>query len=266
MLANKLRVTRVTWAVGFSALAYTFYYCFNSGEWIWLLGMYAYYKIVSLFSNNIALHRYFSHRAFKAKNKLTHYFLCFVSILVGQDTPILYASGHRHHHKYSDQEKDIHSPKTSSRFDLLIWSLRPSSWYVETKQVRIAKDLLGDKGALFVHRFYLPIWMAFSTLVYFIFGWKVLVFMVLPCIALNVIHMELFRITYLHRTFPGNYKNFNDTDEHSQNNIWLQAVDTGEGLHNNHHKYPNRYDQAVQPWEHDPSAVFIKYLLAKKET
>jgi stearoyl-CoA desaturase (delta-9 desaturase) len=266
MLANNLRVTRFTWAAGYAALIFTLYYCFTTGEWVWLLGTYAYYKVVSLFSNNIALHRYFSHRAFKPKNKLTHYFLCFVSILVGQDTPIFYASGHRHHHRYSDRTRDIHSPQNQNKFGLSIWSLRSTKWFAENKEVRVAKDLFSDNGAVFIHRFYLLVWAAFASLVYITLGWKVLVFLVLPCIALNSIHMGLFRITYLHQPFPGNYRNFDDTNDHSYNNIWLQALDTGEGLHNNHHKYPNKYDQAVQPWEHDPSAFFIKHFLAKKES
>ena len=56
-------------------------------------------------------------------------------------------------------------------------------------------------------------------------------------------------------------KNF-EVDDYSYNNKYLQLIDIGEGLHNNHHAYPNKYDQAYMPGEIDPAGwVINKFLI-----
>jgi stearoyl-CoA desaturase (delta-9 desaturase) len=54
-------------------------------------------------------HRYFSHRAFN-----TNRFWQFIFAVIGNSSvqrgPLWWAAHHRHHHRYADTEKDIHSP------------------------------------------------------------------------------------------------------------------------------------------------------------
>ena len=67
---------------------------------------------LSLFFQTFFLHRYASHKMFKM-NKITEK-ICFLLTFLTQGTSFLHPAGyammHRNHHKYSDTEKDPHSP------------------------------------------------------------------------------------------------------------------------------------------------------------
>jgi fatty-acid desaturase len=57
------------------------------------------------------------------------------------------------------------------------------------------------------------------------------------------------------------YRNF-DTPDTSRNNQWLDIIQAGEGLHNNHHAHPQLYDFAVKSGEFDFSAWVIEKYVA----
>ena len=54
-------------------------------------------------------HRYFSHRSYRLK-RVPQFVLAFVGTTAAQKGPLWWAAHHRAHHKYSDTERDIHSP------------------------------------------------------------------------------------------------------------------------------------------------------------
>ena len=56
-----------------------------------------------------SLHKYSSHKCFTAKNKLAEFFILFMGTIVSLGSNISWASTHRKHHLYSDQEGDPHS-------------------------------------------------------------------------------------------------------------------------------------------------------------
>ena len=64
--------------------------------------------VIRMFAITGIYHRYFSHRTFKT----TRWFQ-FLAALLGntcvQRGPLWWAAHHRHHHRYSDHELDIHS-------------------------------------------------------------------------------------------------------------------------------------------------------------
>ena len=69
--------------------------------------------------------------------------------------------------------------------------------------------------------------------------------------------MGVIRSALVHIKLPGSYKNFELADN-SWNNKWIHAFDLGEGLHNNHHKYPSRYNEACKPDEFDFAGWLVK--------
>jgi fatty-acid desaturase len=75
--------------------------------------------------------------------------------------------------------------------------------------------------------------------------------------------MGFVRSALTHIKLPGSYKNF-DIDDDSWNNKWLHAFDLGEGLHNNHHKYPGRYNEACMPGEFDFAGYLVEKLFVVK--
>jgi fatty-acid desaturase len=58
---------------------------------------------------SVCLHRYAAHAAFKC-GPVTHVCLALLGCLANQGGPIWWASQHRCHHKYCDEDRDPHSP------------------------------------------------------------------------------------------------------------------------------------------------------------
>ena len=187
---------RITVLISMVSLMGLFVYSYIYNDWMMFLWSYLYYKIVvGMFGNQIAQHRYFSHMGFQTTRPKEIFLYC-IALTTGID-PISYALGHRHHHKYSDTERDRHSP-------------------------------------------YNKVTDVFSPI---------------------LMHV-LFRAWSVHCKLPGSYTNF-DTNDRSWNNKFIQLLDWGEGLHNNHHRFPNRYNQAVMPNEVDPVGWLVKKLFVK---
>ena len=236
--------------LGLVSLLVLFYYSINYNSW-WLLFSFLYYKfVVGLLGNQIAQHRYFSHNSFKT-SKFKHKFLTWISLTTGISL-VLYASLHRYHHIHSDTDKDIHSPQHSFFKSLFIWSNN----FEVLKRVKPAIDLMRDPDILFVHKFGYYFLLGFIIVSLFV-DWRIPVFIILAGMGWNHLHMNVFRTTLVHLKLPGSYRNYDTTDQ-SWNNKIIQILDIGEGLHNNHHKYPNRYDQAVLPNEFDPAAWVVR--------
>ena len=221
--------------------------------WTWILASYIYYKIVvGLFGNQISQHRYFSHNSFET-TRVKKYFLYFISLSTGV-SPMVYALTHRHHHVHSDTEKDIHS--WSNSFKDIFSPLTLVSTY--KGPIKVARVL--DKELTVFYRWHIHFILAIVVILSLI-NWKLSVYIFLAGIGWNYLHMILFRVFLVHYKLPGSYKNF-DTSDNSWNNILIQILDFGEGLHNNHHAFPNRYDQAMKQGEFDPAGWLVKKLFA----
>ena len=54
-------------------------------------------------------HRYFSHRSYKL-GRVMQFVMAFGGATAAQKGPLWWAGHHRHHHRYSDTELDLHSP------------------------------------------------------------------------------------------------------------------------------------------------------------
>jgi len=59
---------------------------------------------------NVALHRYYSHQAFKT-TKFKERILLVSSIFTSLGSPAMWCSVHRMHHAHSDTAKDPHNPR-----------------------------------------------------------------------------------------------------------------------------------------------------------
>src|SRR4051812_21516678 len=63
-----------------------------------------------MFAITAGYHRYFAHRSYKM-NRFAQFLMGFLGCTAAQKGPLWWAANHRHHHRYSDQPTDIHSPK-----------------------------------------------------------------------------------------------------------------------------------------------------------
>src|SRR5262249_40156436 len=107
----------------------------------------------------VGLHRHFTHRSFR-----THPAVRLVLGVLGSMTaqgPLLYwVASHRRHHACSDRPGDPHSPNlhASGSRGLLLWlwhsHVRWMCWQEQSDWVHFARDILDDRLAFRLHRYY----------------------------------------------------------------------------------------------------------------
>jgi stearoyl-CoA desaturase (delta-9 desaturase) len=66
--------------------------------------------LVRMFGVTAGYHRYFSHRSFKT-GRVFQFLLAFLAQSTAQRGALWWAATHRHHHRHSDTEDDVHSPR-----------------------------------------------------------------------------------------------------------------------------------------------------------
>ena len=66
--------------------------------------------VIRMFGITGAYHRYFAHRAYKT-SRWFQFVLALFGTLAGQNGPLWWVGHHIHHHRYADQDDDIHSPR-----------------------------------------------------------------------------------------------------------------------------------------------------------
>lgn len=233
--------------------------------WWWVLAGFLYSKAISIFGTQIGLHRYFAHRSFKT-GPWGHIFLTYVSTLTAQSGPVVWSSIHNYHHQHSDTARDIHSPvKSSFWYVSLFWYTRPSLGGLQKIHqvvMQTPNAWIKDKHVAIAEKYYLHIWLALATILT-IFTWKLTLFILLFGGGLSLFSANCVINGLSHIKLPGSYRNY-DTSDNSYNNKIIQMFFGGEGLHNNHHRYPGRYSQAIKPGERDLPAWFIKHFFLIK--
>jgi stearoyl-CoA desaturase (delta-9 desaturase) len=201
-------------------------------------------------------HRYFSHRTFKTSRAFQ-----FVAAVLGntcvQRGPLWWAAHHRHHHRFSDHEGDVHSPHQDGFF----WS--HMGWFMTRENGRtnlgLVRDLARYPELRFLdrHHYIVPL-----TMIAALIGFGALLQSVAPglgtnagqmfiwgfCISTVVLYHAVYTINSLAHKFGGRrYK----TRDDSRNNFALALLTLGEGWHNNHHYYPGSTRQGFYWWEVD---------------
>ena len=225
-----------------------------------LLASYLWGRVVTFIGVQIALHRYFCHKGF-VTSPVKHKFLLWFSILSGQGSPISWATHHRHHHRYSDQSQDLHSPHESKLLSIFLWQIKPKMWWLETKQLKtLPKDLLRDTQVRLVDQYYYYFWAGLIAATWLI-NWKITIFFLLAPVGWALFHA--IGVNFIsHWPIFGSYRNF-ETPDRSYNNQWVAYYLGGEGLHNNHHYDMTKYDQAMQPGEFDLAGWMVKKFFIK---
>jgi stearoyl-CoA desaturase (delta-9 desaturase) len=215
-----------------------------------------------MFAITAFYHRYFSHRTFK-----TSRWFQFVAAVMGntcvQRGPLWWAAHHRHHHRYADQEPDIHSPRQDGFF----WS--HMGWFMTRENAatneRLIRDLVRYPELRFIDKYHalVPGILAVS-----LFGFGALLERVAPglgtngwqmlvwgfCVSTVVLYHAVYTINSLAHKFGG--RRYETTDD-SRNNFWLALLTLGEGWHNNHHHYPGSTRQGFFWWEVDISYYLL---------
>jgi len=221
--------------------------------------------LIRMFAITGFYHRYFSHRTFKTSRQLQ-----FVFAVLGNSSmqrgPLWWAANHRHHHKHSDHEEDLHSPVVSGFW----WS--HIGWLTSMRNFPTAYKAIPDlkkfPELVFLNRF--------DQLVPFFYGILMLAIgFLLETFApsLGVTTGQFFIWTFfisttvlLHGTLFINSlahvwgKRRYETEDDSRNSLLLAIITLGEGWHNNHHRYPHSTRQGFRSYEIDLTYLGLKFL------
>jgi stearoyl-CoA desaturase (Delta-9 desaturase) len=208
--------------------------------------------LVRMFAITGGYHRYFSHRSYKT-SRAFQLVLALLGTTATQKGPLWWAATHRNHHKYSDTERDIHSP------------LRRGFWYAhlgwwtgrehEKTDLSQIPDLAGYPELRFIDRFHvLGVAALIAGLLIFggydAFLWG---YGVSTCALMH----GTFTINSLAHVFGSRRYATTDT---SRNNLWLALITLGEGWHNNHHHYMASARQGFFWWEIDVAYYVLRGL------
>jgi stearoyl-CoA desaturase (delta-9 desaturase) len=201
-----------------------------------------------------AYHRYFSHRAFKT-SRAFQFLLALGAQSSAQKGVLWWASHHRHHHKYSDTPKDIHSVRRSGFWHSHIGWILGSEWNDTNHEV--ISDLTKFRELRFLnHRAVnlLPA-VALAAACWWLGGATGLVWGFL--VSTVMLWHGSFSINSLSHMFG---KRRYETTDDSRNNWALAILTTGEGWHNNHHHYQSSANQGFRWWEIDVTFYVLRAL------
>jgi stearoyl-CoA desaturase (Delta-9 desaturase) len=216
------------WAVPFSAELLS-----------WTIGMY----FIRWLGFTCAVHRYFSHRVCRT-SRWFQFVLGLWGTLTMARSPIRFASGHRHHHLYSDTKRDLHSPSQQGLFRAYLgWVI--SKDYHEDNLGKVG-DLKRYPELVYLNRYYFVPNLILLLLLYVTGGMEALVYGGL--LSTIIVWHVAFSVTVLfHIVGKPTY----ETYDSSKNSIVLAILTCGEGWHNNHHANMSSACMSHEWWQPD---------------
>jgi stearoyl-CoA desaturase (Delta-9 desaturase) len=208
--------------------------------------------LVRMFGVTAGYHRYFSHRSYKT-SRAGQFLLAVLCQTSTQKSVLWWAAKHRHHHKHSDSEHDLHSPRHRGFwYSHLGWIFSNRN---EETDLDAVPDLTRYPELVWLDRYQKLPAVLLAVGCFLIAGWPGLI-------------VGFFWSTVLlyHGTFAINSlahvvgKQRYVTGDDSRNNWWLALITLGEGWHNNHHYYMSSTRQGFRWWEIDATYYVLKAL------
>jgi stearoyl-CoA desaturase (Delta-9 desaturase) len=214
----------------------------------------------------VGYHRYFTHRAFKAKRPM-RVALAIAGSMALQGPILHWVADHRRHHAFSDREGDPHSPWAFGTSPLALargfWHAH-MGWIFErelTNQERFAPDLLADGDIKRVHRQF-GLWTAVTILTPAVLGglitWSwwgaVTAFFWAGLVRVSFLHHVTWSVNSICHMIGS--RPFASRDKAA--NFWpLAILSMGESWHNLHHADPTCARHGVHRGQIDISARMI---------
>lgn len=218
-------------------------------KWVGLcVGMY----YLRMFAITGGYHRYFSHRTYKT-SRAFQFFMAFLAQSSAQKGAIWWAANHRHHHKFSDQVEDIHSPLHTGFW----WS--HVGWILSAEHEKTHWDLISDfkkyPELVWLNKYpHIPA-VLLAVGLFAVGGASALWWGFFMSTVL--LWHGTFTINSLSHVFGSRRYTTTDT---SRNNFWLALLTLGEGWHNNHHTYQSSTNQGFFWYEIDITYYILRGL------
>ncbi|HXW52847.1 MAG TPA: acyl-CoA desaturase, partial [Myxococcota bacterium] len=196
-------------------------------------------------------HRYFAHRSYRL-GRFAQFVMALGGCTAMQKGPLWWASHHRVHHKYSDTERDTHSPKKGVWWSHLGWIL---CYKYEAPLYDKIKDFVQYPELRFLDKFHLLPPMILAITIWYFFGISGLI--VGFCVSTVLLYHGTFAINSLAHIFGSRRYATSDT---SRNSMILALITCGEGWHNNHHHFQASVRQGFRWWEIDLTYYVLRFL------
>jgi stearoyl-CoA desaturase (Delta-9 desaturase) len=198
-------------------------------------------------------HRYFAHRSYRLP-RWAQLVMAVGGTTAFQKGPLWWAAHHRDHHRWSDTERDVHSPIRGFWWSHVGWILCDRWSGTDLDRIR---DFAKYPELRWLNR---NDWVAPAVLAGLTFafgGWAGL-----------VVGFGLSTVLLWHGTFLVNSlahvvgRRRYATSDTSRNSFVIALLTNGEGWHNNHHHYQASARQSFRWWEWDPS-FYVLWLLER---
>ncbi len=265
---------RVNWFTS-SFLIFTFFtavigtplYVIKFGLDPFFIGLFLFYFVATAMGITLGYHRLFAHRSFKARTPVRLATLVFGACAF-EDSALDWASDHRNHHKYTDDDHD--DPYSISKgffwahIGWIFFKLYP-------RALDNVADLRKDKLVMWQHRCHYLIGIVVGLLLpavlgYWHSGWSGALggFLIVGITRIVAVQHCTFLINSLCHTMGR--QPYSSTT--SARDSFLMAIFTfGEGYHNYHHSFQHDYRNGVKPWQWDPTkwTIWLLYKLGLVE-
>ncbi len=204
-----------------------------------------------MFAITAGYHRYFAHRSYRLA-RVPQFLLAFAGTTAAQKGPLWWAANHREHHKYTDTERDPHTPLKG-----FWWS--HIGWVLSGRYSKVAPDAIPDFACYPELRFldkhdWIGPW-SLGLASFLVGGWSGLVIGFFGSTVL-LWHCTFSVNSWAHIVGRRRY----GTDDTSGNSLVIALLTMGEGWHNNHHHYPASARQGFFWWEVDPTYSVLRVL------
>jgi stearoyl-CoA desaturase (delta-9 desaturase) len=219
---------------------------------------------VQIFGITMGYHRLLSHRSFKTTRTL-QFIIASCGALAAQNGPLWWVGHHRHHHRFPDEDADMHSPRAG-----FFWS--HMGWLFSPRCIPTRRDLVADlekySELRWLERWAYGIVFSYAALMYLIgeilrrsdpqagvTGAQLVVWTsILSTVC--VYHIVWSGNSIAHRFGTQRFPTHDD----SRNNVIVALLTLGDGWHHNHHFAPYSARHGFRWWEIDVNYGILKVL------
>jgi len=269
MVRAKLRETylllTLMYSGAFAGVAWTLIHGVGRLE----IGVFAGMFALTTFGIGAGMHRLLVHRSFRC-GPVMRTFFCAIAQMAVQGPIAKWVANHRRHHLHADDVGDPHSPHYDShgnKFSSLAKGLlhAQSRWVIDdtvSDNEFYAKDILEDPIAMFFVRTRW-FWYAMSTILipgtigYTFGGLSDMIGCVLFSGFLRSVLLQSTSLAVGSICHNFGYRRFDGLPDNSTNELLMTLITFGEGLHNNHHRFPRDAYLSHAWYEFDLNGLLI---------
>lgn len=221
-------------------------------SFVWVVAITVFVLQMSVLFTTIYLHRSLTHRSLELHPGVAFAMHLELLLFTGL-VPREWIAVHRKHHQFSDREGDPHSPYVFG-----LWKVLFGNYFYyrrETRNPATVRKYTPDYRPDLLDKLPLQGYGVFLGLGIFalLFGWQ----WGAAAWAAHIVLYVLLNATINSVCHKIGSRNF---DNLATNLQWVALLTAGEGLHNNHHRYPTSARLSVTKREIDPAWGVIRLL------